>query len=413
MLKSVSNNSVRRGALYIYISLMVALVCGLASSSLTARLMSESELGVFRFIVSCVSVVASALTLGMFASAGTLLAGRGSFTFRSLVARGAITQAWLVAIGCAVGVGIALASNDGLDSSGLWVLAVLFGGAMAWPLLLQEVLRAKGIFNGLAMLNAVPTALFLLLLSGSNAFGWPLNATLCVTLFFLSQGVVSYFLISHYGISVRPDRVGFLYLFKRNTSLGLNVYWASFLAALSAQAGIFSLQLVRTPADVATFSLAVTISAPLTMLPSAVGTAYFSRLAGGNKFPPKVLRYSWLGAAFLVICFGLAVPYVVQVLYGDRYAGVSVPAQICGIAAVLHGMGDVYNRFFLANRETRLLLVVVSVVCFLGLSISLIAGLFFGSEGASIARLLASGIYVGIFCIKYHTRAGWFPKKVG
>ncbi|WP_442776734.1 lipopolysaccharide biosynthesis protein [Sphaerotilus montanus] len=402
MVKTVSNNSVRRGAAYIYLSLVMALVFGLASSSLTARLMSESELGRYRFVISCVSVIASAMTLGMFASAGTLLAGRGGFTFRALVARGASTQAWLVAIGCAIGVGIALAANGGPDSSGLWVLAALLGGAMAWPLLLQEVLRASANFKGLAMLNATPTALFLLLLGGSTAFSWPLNATLCVSLFFVSQGIVAFFLISHYGIAIKPYRVGFVYLFKRNTNLGLNVYWASFLAAFSAQAGIFSLQFVRTPADVAIFSLAVTVSAPLTMLPSAVGTAYFSRLAGGNRFPPNVLRYSWLAAAFLAVCFGMAVPFAVQFLYGDRYAGVSFSAQICGVAAVLHGMGDVYNRFFLANRETRLLLVVAAVVCFVGLIISLIAGLFFGSVGASIARLVASGVYVAIFGYKYH-----------
>ena len=403
MVKTGSNNSVRRGAVYIYLSLLMALVFGLASSSLTARWMSESELGRYRFIISCVSVIASSMTLGMLASAGTLLAGRGGRTFRTLVARGASTQAWLVAGGCAVGVGVALVVNGNQEFSGLWVFAALLGGATAWPLLLQEVLRASANFKGLAMLNAAPTALFFLLLGGSNLFSWPLNATRCVILFFLSQGIVAFFLISHYGIAIKPHRVGFAYLFKRNTNLGLNVYWASFLAAFSAQAGIFSLQFVRTPADVAIFSLAVTVSAPLTMLPSAVGTAYFSRLAGGNRFPPNVLRYSWLAAAFLAVCFGMVVPFAVQFLYGDRYSGVAVSAQICGVAAVLHGMGDVYNRFFLANRETRLLLVVAAVVCFVGLIISLIAGLFFGSVGASIARLIASGVYVAIFGYKYHS----------
>ena len=215
---------------------------------------------------------------------------------------------------------------------------------------------------------------------------------------------MAFFLISHYGIAIKPYRVGFAYFFKINTSLGLNVYWASFLAALSAQAGIFSLQFVKTPADVAIFSLAVTVSAPLTMLPSAVGTAYFSRLASGNRFPPNVLRYSWLVATFLAVCFGMVVPFAVQFLYGDRYKGVSFSAQICGVAAVLHGMGDVYNRFFLANRETRLLLGVVSVVCLISIIVSLVAGLFFGSVGASFARLIASGVYVGVFGYIYHVR---------
>lgn len=381
---------------------MVALVCGLASSSLSARLMAETDFGQYRFVISCVSVLSSAFTLGLFSSAGTLLAGCGGHTFRQLVVRGASTQAWLVAACCVIGTGVALRENSPQSVSILWVLAALLGGTMAWPLLLQEVLRAGANFIGLAVLNAAPTALFLLLLGGAWFFGWPLDTSLCAILFFLSQGLVIWVLVSRHGIAVKPLRLGYVYLFKRNRNLGLNVYWGSFLAALTAQAGVFVLQAVKTPAEVAIFALAVTLTAPLTMLPSAVGTAYFSRLPGARGFPGRVILYAWAASFVIAVLFCLVAPLAIDLLYGQRYASAALPAQLCGIGAALHGMGDVYNRYYLANRDTGILLKAVSIVCAAAFAVSLPAGMLFGAQGAAGARLIASGIYVFFLVYQYH-----------
>ncbi len=153
-----------RGFFYIYGSLIFALIFGLISSSMTSRLMPVRELGHYRFIISCVSVIVSAFTLGLFSSAGTLLAGPGNITFRRFVAGGASTQVWLVAAATSVLVGILVFTSQPPTASNRWLVAVILAGAMAWPLLLQEILRANGDFVGLGLLNAAPPALFILLL---------------------------------------------------------------------------------------------------------------------------------------------------------------------------------------------------------------------------------------------------------
>ncbi|WP_237155470.1 lipopolysaccharide biosynthesis protein [Oryzibacter oryziterrae] len=393
---------------------MMALVFGLASSSFTARLMTERDLGQYRFVISCVTVLTSALTLGLFSSAGTLLAGKGGRTFRTLVARGASTQAWMIAVACSVCVGGVLLVSEWPDALSFWIVAAAFlGSAMAWPLLLQEVLRASGNFLGLAVLNAAPTALFLLLLGGSRLLSLPLNAPLCATLYFLSQGLVVWILISRNGISLKPDRIGFAYLFKENRGLGLNVYWGSFLAALTAQSGIFVLQGLKSPADVAVFSLAVTVTAPLTLLPSAVGTAYFSRLPGAWGFPDKVIPLAWAVSLAITIGFCLLVPFAIHILYGERFASVTIPAQLLGIGSILNGMGDVYNRYYLANRDTKFLLKIAAIVCATALIVGVPAGAYLGPIGAALARLAASGTYVLILVYSYHVAQRRFGEKVG
>lgn len=409
MIRKSSAVGVRRGVLYIYGSLVLALIFGLASSSLTARLMSERELGQYRFIISCVSVVTSALSLGLFSSAGTLLAGRGGRTFRTLVARGASTQAWMIAVACSICVGIVLLQSHGVSS--LWVLATVLGSAMAWPLLLQEILRAEGNFIGLAVLNAAPTAFFLLLLGASRLLLLPLDAPLSAFLFFLSQGLVVWALISRNNIILKPNRLGYAYLFKLNRNLGLNVYWGSFLAALTVQSGIFILQALKSPEDTAVFALAMTVTAPLTLLPSAVGTAYFSLLPGAWGFPEKVMRYAWIVSSIIAVAFCLLVPLAVHILYGPRFASVTIPAQLCGIGAVLHGMGDVYNRYYLANRDTKFLLKTASIVCAVALLVGLPAGQVFGPLGVASAKMMASGTYAFFLVYHYHIALRRFGAK--
>ena len=399
--KSASSTGVRRGVLYIYVSLLLALCFGLASSSLTARWMTPGELGTYRFVISCVSVIASGLTFGLFSSAGTLLAGRVSRRVQCLVAGGAITHSWLVATGCVVGV----ATVFFVDAQGLSRLtgaAAILAGAMAWPLLLQEILRAKASFIGLAILNAAPSAVFLVLLSASQMMGWTVDAPLAATLFFFSQGMVTLLLILHNGITLLPDPLGHAHLLKRNRNLGLNVYWATFLAALTAQAGVFALQVFRSAPDVAIFALAVTMSAPLTMLPGAMGTAYFSRLPGAIGFPPRVLACAWGLSIAVATVFCLVAPLAVNVLYGDHYDAVTSSAQLCAVGAVLHGMGDVYNRYYLANRQTNLLLRIAFLTCFVSIITCIPAAIFFGPLGVGAARLIASALYVSMLAYKYH-----------
>ncbi|WP_374327914.1 lipopolysaccharide biosynthesis protein [Azonexus sp.] len=390
---------------------MLALVFGLATSSLSARLMTESDFGLYRFVISVVTVLAGALTLGLFSSAGVLLAGRGGGTFRKMVARGASTQAWLAAAGCTIGVGVALLANSAQANSYLWMLAALLGSAMVWPILLQEVLRARGNFVGLAVLNAAPTALFLLLLAASWLLNLALDVSLCATLYFFSQAFVVWVLVSRHGLALRPHRIAHAYLFKRNRNLGLNVYLGTFLAALTAQAGIFVLQGAKTPVEVAVFALAVTVTSPLTMLPSAVGTAYFSRLPGAPGFPAKVLQFAWVAVLIMGLIFYFAAPLAIHILYGERYASATVPAQLCGIAALLHGMGDVYNRYYLANRDTSFLLKLACIVCASAFLVGIPAGVFFGELGVSVARLIASGTYVFFLVYQYHIVLRRFGNK--
>lgn len=391
-----------RGVAIIYSSLVLALVFGLISSSLTARSMATTDLGQYRYLISCIAVIVSATTLGMFSSAGALLAAPGSRTFQNLVTEGANAQGWLVAASAAICVIAVFLFQSPSGNAGQWVMAAVLSMFMAWPILIQEILRARGRFVSIALLNAGPSLLFILAILLFNVSRIPLNAALCVCAYFLSQGLVVFLVRCGNGLKMKPTKVGYAFLFRRNKRLGLNVYFGTFLAALTAQSGILLLQAFRASEDVAVFSLANTLTAPLTLLPSTIGTVFFSRLPNAPGFPRHVLTFTWVTSVAITLLFCVAAPFTIHVLYGSRFESVVLPAQICAAAAVLQGVGDVYNRYYLANKDTLFLLYIAAGVCAVTVTLSIAGAVYFGVAGAAIAKIVGALTYVIILLLCYH-----------
>jgi O-antigen/teichoic acid export membrane protein len=391
-----------RGVAVIYSSLILALVFGLISSSLTARSMSTTDLGQYRYLISCITVTVSATTLGLFSSAGALLAAPGSRTFQNLVTEGANAQGWFVAASTAICVASVFLFQSPSGSLGQWAVAAVLSMFMAWPVLMQEILRARGRFMSIALLNAAPSLLFILAILLFKVLDFGLNAALCVCAYFLSQGLIVFLVRYGDGLKLKPTRVGYAFLFKRNKRLGLNVYFGTFLAALTAQSGILLLQAFRASEDVGVFSLANTLTAPLTLLPSTIGTVFFSRLPNAPGFPRRVLAFTWTTSAAIALVFCVSSPFIIQVIYGSRFESVVLPAQICAVASMLQGVGDVYNRYYLANKDTSFLLYIAIGVCFTAIIVGAAGAVYFGVLGAAAAKMIGSLTYVFVLFLYYH-----------
>lgn len=398
-------NSSRSGVIIVYASLLVALFAGLTSSSLNAAALSMSDFGYFRYLQSWLSIGSVLLSLGAFSTLSV-----------ALVAPNRV-NASLERLLSVVGVYVFVA---GIFLSGLIFLVVSYSdfeissrleGAfllffivfLPYSLLLQESFRARSDYFGLFFLNAAPPILFLfasvILRWYPSSQGW-LSCLLC---FVLSQSIVYLFLARRSGVSFDLKAVLDLpWMLKVNYGLGLRVYVASLFAALMAQVGIFFLQSISGSADVAVFSLAITLTLPLTMLPSAIGTVYFSKLANQNSFPRNVLLFAWLMSCIVFIFFVLVLPFLVDFLYGNKYKDVVGICYYCALGAILHGMGDVYNRYYLANGASLFLFYAALMSVAVSVIFSYLLIFYFSYLGASVARLLASTSYLLFFVFIYH-----------
>lgn len=396
-----------RGVALLYLSLAAALCLGLLTSSINTRLLSIEEFGRFRFAISALTISSTVSTFGCFATTGLLLVRHKSRRSEKLIMSSALGYAclvcWLNILVCTILLAESAFWTNGSAFAGLFI--VVLAGSMLLPLMLNEAFRAKARFGRLALLNVLPSLCYLAILGGVYLAGLEVTYISCLAIFMLSQFLSA---ITVMGVAWQPSKfrlVNLAVLLRINRGLGLSVYWATLLGTVAANVGIFALQSTSTIADVAKFSLGLTLAAPLAMLPSAIGTAYFARLAGTREFPPLVLLASWIGSITVLIFFIFLLPHVIEILYGSDYQDVLNVAIYCSVASVLHGIGDIYNRYYLANRQTKLLFRIVVGVTAVAVIGSYSLSAMYGSSGASVARIGYSGTYVALLLYLYHVRS--------
>ena len=197
-----------------------------------------------------------------------------------------------------------------------------------------------------------------------------------------------------------------------NKNYGLQVYYGS-LANVSIQniAGV-SLGILGTDNTfVGFYTLALTVTTPLMMLPNVIGTTYFKQFAHQKRIPHKVINATYLMSVVTMIGFCLLIYPVVNILYSEAYSKVAFYASMMAIGFTLQGLGDVYNRFLGAHglgNYLRNAAFFSGGIAFIGYTFGVYYG---GITAAIITRILSSVIYflVMFFYYKKETRFNAVP----
>lgn len=188
-----------------------------------------------------------------------------------------------------------------------------------------------------------------------------------------------------------------------NKKYGFQVYLGS-LANVSVQniAGV-SLGILGTDnTDVGFYTLALTVTSPLMMLPNVIGTTYFKQFAHQISIPHKVLLGTYLMSAITLIGFIILIYPAVNLLYSNSYANVSFYASMMAIGFTLHGLGDVYNRFLGAHglgSYLRNAAIISGGIALIGYTLGVYYG---GITAAIITRIVSSSFYFFILLIYYN-----------
>lgn len=183
-------------------------------------------------------------------------------------------------------------------------------------------------------------------------------------------------------------------LHNENKLYGLQVYYGS-LANVSVQyiAGM-SLGLFGTDnTNVGFYTLALTVTSPLMMLPNVIGTTYFKQFAHRNSIPNKILWSTYIVSIITLVAFCILIFPVVNILYSESYKNVAMYASSLAIGFTLHGLGDVYNRFLGAHGKGNFLrngAFISGGIALIGYTIGIYYG---GITAAILTRILSSSIY--------------------
>ena len=206
-------------------------------------------------------------------------------------------------------------------------------------------------------------------------------------------------------ISTKPSfddlKESFKLLNEENKKYGFNVYIGS-LVAVSTQyiAGITLGAFCENNANVGFYTLALSLSAPMAMLPGIIGTTHFKKFSRVNRIEPKVIQAS-IGISILtLILFLIFIKYIVNFLYNDSYSMVSNYASILAFGTCFHGFGDMFNRFLGSHgrgKEIRNSAIICGVTSIIGY---LVLVYFFSIYGAIVTRIVGSFVY--FVCMIYY-----------
>jgi O-antigen/teichoic acid export membrane protein len=226
--------------------------------------------------------------------------------------------------------------------------------------------------------------------------------------FLVTQMVVYILVLFKLQISCLNIKRHLIEIWNYNKSFGLNVYVGSLCAVGFMQlTGIIISYFGKDNSGVGYYTLALTISMPLSLIPNTIATTHYKEFSVSERIPKKLFLITLgLSLGALVCLWALVAPFV-HFFYGKEFEPVIMLNFIVSFGVIAHGLSDFFNRFLGANGQGKALrnssfLVGGSMLLFSFLLIPR-----WGEYGAAYAKLIAGFVYLCVIVwhyIKYVNR---------
>ena len=386
----------------LYGSTLIGIVLGVLSSIVNTRFIAPSDYGDVRYVQNIISFIASLLLFGYFLSGSRLLAVSNNETHSRRI-RGA-----MVAILCLCGLILVLATFTcyffHLNRPHLAFLFIVSLPFCCNTLLLNYInttAQGDNHIGRLAISRCLPAFIYV----PAAFLVYKLTGATPVKMILLQNGIPT-ILLTGIIISTKPSfrnlKPIFTDLNKENKEYGFQLYIGSLaMCASSYLAAIFLGLFNSDNTEVGFYTLALTVTTPLSLLPSIIGTTYFKRFATEDKIPDKVMKFTLIITVLSCICFILLIKPLVLYLYTERYSKVGVYASWLAVGFCVHGIGDMMNRYLGSHGKGKEIRNASLANGFLKIGGFSILVYFFNTTGAIITQVLCSFLYSGMIYYYY------------
>ena len=294
-------------------------------------------------------------------------------------------------------------TNKGLVS--LFASVIPLGAITLWGQLYETVLPADNKIGLLAKIRLWPKLINIIVASLLYFFCQDLEWNRLLAILLLYNG--SQFIIFIYAaVQIKPsfknlkERITEIFFY--NKTFGFNVYvGALFAVGLGYLAEILISYFGINNVDVGFYSLAITLSQPLSFIPSTIATTHYKSFATSSSISRKLLIVTFALSGLSVLALWLLIPPFVKYFYGADFTPViGINFFVC-IAVFLHGIADFYNRFIQAKGFGNLLRNASIIVGLATLISNLVLIPFFGAYGAAYSKIINGIVYLGIIYYYY------------
>lgn len=396
--------SQKKQVLILYGSTLFGLFLGVISSVINTRALEPSLYGDVRYVQNIIQFVSSLLLVGFFTSGSRLLALSPSEDYSRQI-RGAMCAILAITM-CILSLvmfvlfGFSFINNDGI-LTWLYLSSVFVGGNVLLLNYINTTAQGDNHIIRISAARLLPTLAYIILATVVYHF---YHATPLLMLSLYNGLAVLVYLCIIY--STRPSfsnlKESFRLLNEENKKYGFDVYLGSIAnVSTSYISGITLGQFCVDNTNVGFYTLALTLSTPLALLPSIIGTTYFKRFATQDKIERKVLMISFAITIASLLAFICFVGIIVDILYNEEYRSVSLYASLLAFGTSLQGLGDMFNRFLGAHGKGKYLrngAFTCGAVIIIG---SVVLVYFFQIYGAIATKILGSMTYLAMMVFYY------------
>jgi O-antigen/teichoic acid export membrane protein len=392
----LSNKRVRQ-VLVLYSGTILQTILGFGTSIILARSLKPEQYGNYSYLFNLISLFLLLASVGHFVSTSMMLARTENEMEKNNLLGASLVVTLFISCLFAAAIFVFSYFQDIFFKEKLGhTIRILSFTLVLFPLqvYLENVFLGLNKMRSLAILRTVPKALFLgalLLLIYFQKANY-LSA-------FVFMLLTSYFVYVTQTISIRPkfkqlkDMIG--RMSQENKKYGFHVYVGSLFNVATTYLATLSISYFYNNTDLGFYNLALGIATPLMLLPNSVAASFFKDFANVDRIPVNVLKYTLIISLVTYAIYALILKKAVVLIYSKEYLS-SVPlAYILGIAMIIHGFGDIFNRFLCAKakgkevRNGAMIAGVINIFAFLVL-VPMLSNL-----GAALSRLLVSSVYCG------------------
>lgn len=387
-----------------YGSSFLGIALGFAISVFNTRVLGKDAFGDFKFIETVFRFLASLVSIGVFISITRMLA-----IAKNKIYKYNLIGFFVLSLATAGIIGIILliifsyleplwfSNNLGYIFRKYSFLIFAILGVTA----LGEILKGLNKIYTLSLLSTIPAVIYLII-----AYIYNLNTPLYMEdiLLLLYSIQLIYMIIIIYRLKPKFDIKKSLIkdVIHENNINGRPIYYGSLAGVATSHIVGFSLSHYLDNTQVGFFTLALTICSPLTIIPSVLGTVFFKKFASFGFIPKKIFIFSISATIFSLVIFYLFVEKVFLLFYSDDFSPAIEMSKLLILSFLLHGLGDLLNRFLGAKGKGKLLRNSAFMVGFVNITGYTLLVSYFGVNGAIITKILASGTYLGMMYYYYY-----------
>lgn len=392
---NVSNKRIKQ-VIVLYGATFASILLGVAVSVTTTRFLGKEQFGDFRYVNNILTFLSSLVYFGFFVTGARLLAVSKEESKSGSIKGALIIYALVAFLLLEIFIAFTVLGHYiiGQNKMAFFFISVA-PLAIVFPLqnMLENVFQGENKMYSLSILRTFSQLLFLIV-SFFVFTRYSVNATDALLIQLGLNLIIAAPLLYFSRPSFLAIRQSMQDLVSANNKYGLHVYVGSLFGVTTTYIAGITLGIFNDMVSVGFFSLAVTISGPLSLIPGLVGTAFYKDFSEMKSIPSKILSNTVKISLSILIVYCFAISYVIQFLYGEQYSEVSKIIIPLAIGTTAHGFGDLFNRFMGSHGHGKILrniAVLVGICVIFGNTVIIY---YWGINGAVFTRFFCGFFYL-------------------